>query len=73
MGKMKDLVMQIEEFCDGYFYAGRDQPFVLDEEDFTIDEVVDDVQEYFNSSEEAAKYAREYVERMVGRKHNDTR
>ena len=68
MGKVKDLVMQIEEFCDGYFYAGRDQPFVLDEEDFTIDEV-----EMYFKSKVAAKYAREYVERMVGRKHNDTR
>ena len=73
MGKMKDFAMDIEDFCNGYFYAGSDQPMVLDEDDFTIDEVVDDVQEYFNSSEEAAKYAREYVERMVGRKHNDTR
>ena len=64
MGKMKDLVMQIEEFCDGYFYAGSDQPMVLDEDDFTIDEVVEDVQEYFKS-EEAARYAREYIKRTV--------
>jgi hypothetical protein len=37
---------------------------VLDEDDFTIDEVVEDVQEFFNSSE-AARYAREYIKRTV--------
>jgi len=64
MGKMKDWTMDIEEFCSGYFYAGSDQPMVLDEDDFTIDEVVEDVQEYFKS-EEAARYAREYIKRTV--------
>jgi hypothetical protein len=64
MGKMKDFAMDIEDFCNGYFYGFIDQPMVYDEEDFTIEEVVEDVQEYFKS-EEAAKYAREYIKRTV--------
>ena len=64
MGKMKDFAMDIEEFCSGYFYAGSDQPMVLDEDDFTIDEVVEDVEMYFKSKV-AAKYAREYIKRTV--------
>ena len=62
MGKVKNGAMDIEEFCNGYFYAGADQPFVLDEDDFTIDEVVEDVQMYFKSNA-AAKYAKEYLEK----------
>jgi len=64
MGKTKDWAMNIEDFCDGYFYAGIDKPFVLDEKDFTIEEVVEDVEMYFKS-EVAAKYAREYIKRTV--------
>ena len=30
MGKMKNFMMDIEEFCDGYFYGG-DSEFTIDE------------------------------------------
>ena len=36
MSKMKNYMMDIEEFCDGYFYGGVDS-------EFTIDEVAADV------------------------------
>ena len=57
MGKMKNYMMDIEEFCDGYFYGG--------DVDFTIDEVVEDVHMYFKTSE-AAKYARLYLTEQLG-------
>ena len=34
MGKVKNWMMDIEEFCDGYFYGG--------DSEFTIEEVADD-------------------------------
>ena len=34
MSKMKNYMMDIEEFCDGYFYGG--------DSEFTIDEVAAD-------------------------------
>ena len=39
MAKMKNYLMDIEDFCNGYFYGG--------ESEFTIDEVVEDVGMYF--------------------------
>jgi hypothetical protein len=54
MSKVKNLTMQIEEFCDGYFYGG--------EVDFTIEEVCEDVEKYF-SSVDAGKYAKNYIQR----------
>ena len=46
MSKMKNWMMDIEEFCDGYFY-GSDQPdFTVD---FTAEEVAEDAQSFFNS------------------------
>ena len=64
MGKTNDWMLDIEDFCNGYFYGFIDQPYVFDEEDFTIEEEVEDVQEYFKSKV-AAKYAREYIKRTV--------
>jgi hypothetical protein len=49
MGKMKNYMMDIEEFCDGYFYGG--------EVDFTIDEVVEDVGMHFKYDTMAKEYA----------------
>ena len=43
MGKVKNYMMDIEEFCDGYFYGG--------DSEFTIEEVVEDVGMYFKTSE----------------------
>jgi hypothetical protein len=42
MSKMSDYMMDVENFCDGYFYGGM--------KDFTIDEVVEDVNRYFGFS-----------------------
>ena len=52
MGRVKDWMMDIEEFCDGYFYGGPSE--------FTVDEVVEDVGMYFRSKE-ASNYAIRYL------------
>ena len=57
MGKVKNLMMDIEDFCNGYFFGG--------DVDFTIDEVVEDVGMYFRSTE-AKEYAKGYLEKTLG-------
>jgi|TARA_R110001583_G_scaffold168030_1_gene320843 hypothetical protein len=57
MGKMNNWMMDIEDFCNGYFYGGPSE--------FTIDEVVEDVGMYFKSGE-AVKYARRYMKKQLG-------
>ena len=57
MSAMKNYMMDIQEFCDGYSYG--------DMNDFTIDEVVEDVHMYFKTSD-AAKYARLYLTEQLG-------
>jgi hypothetical protein len=57
MSKMNNWMMDIEDFCDGYFYGGMN--------DFTIDEVVEDVGVYFMSNE-AGKYAEKYLTTQMG-------
>ena len=57
MGKMKDYMMDIEDFCNGYFYGG--------DVDFTVDEVVEDVGMYFKSTE-AKEYAKGYLVKTLG-------
>ena len=59
MSKMKNYMMDIEEFCDGYFYGGDVDT------DFTIDEVVEDVGMYFKS-DTAKIYARQYLTEQSG-------
>ncbi len=54
---MKNYMMDIEEFCDGYFYGG--------DSEFTVEEVVEDVRMYFRSTE-ATKYAEEYLTEQLG-------
>ena len=39
MGKVKNWMMDIEEFCDGYFFGG--------ESEFTVEEVADDATKWF--------------------------
>ena len=51
-------MMDIEEFCDGYFYGG--------DVDFTIDEVVEDVGMYFKYDTMAKEYARQYLTEQLG-------
>ena len=43
MSKIKNYMMDIQEFCDGYYYDGMN--------DFPIDEVVEDAGIYFKSNE----------------------
>jgi hypothetical protein len=58
MGKMKNYMMDIEEFCDGYFYGEG-------ENDFTVEEVSEDAEKFFHSKM-AGDYAEEYVTRTLG-------
>ena len=60
MGKVKNWMMEIEEFCDGYFYPD------LGLTDFTIDEVVEDVGMYFKYDNAAKVYAKEYLTKTLG-------
>ena len=57
MSNIKNYMMDIQEFCDGYYYDGMN--------DFPIDEVVEDAGMYFKSSE-AKKYARQYLTTQLG-------
>jgi hypothetical protein len=64
MSNMKNWMMDIEEmdieeFCDGYFF---DAPIP---NDFSVDEVVEDVGMYFKSNE-ATKYAKQYLITQLG-------
>jgi hypothetical protein len=59
MSNMKNWMMDIEEFCDGYFF---DAPVP---NDFSVDEVVEDVGMYFKSNE-ATKYAKQYLTKIMG-------
>ena len=59
MSKISNWIMDIEDFCNGYSYGGMD--------DFTVDEVVEDVGMYFKSGE-AVKYAKQYMETQLQEK-----
>ena len=59
MSKMKNFMMDVEEFCDGYFYG------CVQSGEVTEDEVVEDVGMYFKSGE-AVKYARRYMKTQMG-------
>ncbi len=54
MSKIMRWMMEIEHFCDGYFF---DAPIP---NDFTVDEVLEDVEAYFKSKE-ASEYAKNYL------------
>jgi len=58
MSNMKNYMMDVEEFCDGYFYGG--------DSEFTVGEVVEDVGMYFNT-DLSKKYAEGYLERKLGK------
>lgn len=59
MSKMKNWMMDIEEFVDGYFYG------CVQSGEVTEDEVIEDVDMYFKSGE-AVKYARRYMKTQMG-------
>ena len=67
MGKMNNWMMDIEDFCNGYFYDNHSDgnSFTMKEDDFTIEEVVEDVGMYFKSNE-ATKYAKQYLTTQIG-------
>ena len=56
MAKVKNYMMEIEEFCDGYFYGG--------DSEFTVEEVAEDATKFFVSVE-AGKYAKQYIEKTL--------
>lgn len=59
MSQMKNFMMDIEEFVDGYFF---DAPASVNQEvDFTVDEICEDAEKFFRSIE-AGRYARQYME-----------
>jgi len=64
MSKTKNYMMDVEEFCDGYFYGDMSDETSVPN-DFTIDEVVEDVGMYFKSNE-ATKYAKQYLTEQLG-------
>ena len=59
MSKMTNYMMNVEEFCQGYYYPD------LGLTDFTIDEVVEDVGVYFKTNI-AKEYAKKYLEGEFG-------
>ena len=61
MGKMKNFMMDIEAFVDGYFY---DAPVPFD---FTAAEILEDVGMNFRS-DEAVRYARRYLTEVTAYK-----
>ena len=42
MSEMKNYMMDIEEFCDGYFFGG--------DSEYEIEEVAEDAKKFFGSS-----------------------
>ena len=58
MGKMKNYMMDIEEFCDGYFHGEGGI-------DFTAEEVAEDAAAFFHSKV-AGLHAKEYVTKILG-------
>ena len=54
---MKNWMMDIQEFCDGYFYGG--------DSEYTIEEVVEDAGMYFQSNV-AKNYAQQYITEQLG-------
>ena len=57
MSKTMNWMMSVEDFVNGYSYSGMN--------DFTVDEVVEDVGMYFKSNE-ATKYAKQYLTTQIG-------
>jgi hypothetical protein len=58
MSKMKNWMMDIQAFCDGYFHGDG-------ENDFEISEIVEDVGMYFKSND-AKNYAQAYLNTTQG-------
>ena len=59
MSKMKNYMMDIEEFCDGYFYGEGAM------NGFSIEEVSEGAEKYFGTSM-AKDYAIAYITKTLG-------
>ena len=57
MSKMKNYMMDIEEFCDGYFFGG--------DSEYEIEEVAEDAKKFFGTSM-AKDYAIVYLTKTLG-------
>ena len=57
MAKVKNWMMDIEEFCDGLFYGG--------DSEYTVEEAADLVELTFHSKT-AGVHAKEYIEKTLG-------
>ena len=58
MSEMKNYMIDVEEFCDGYFYGEGPN-------DFSIEEVSEDAKKFFGSSM-AKDYAIVYLTKTLG-------
>tara|TARA_R110002020_G_scaffold451960_1_gene666209 strand:+ start:194 stop:388 length:195 start_codon:yes stop_codon:yes gene_type:complete len=62
MSKMKNWIMDIEDFCNGYICDnGKLDPVW----DFSVEEISEDVGMYFHSNE-AKEYAKGYLTKTLG-------
>jgi hypothetical protein len=57
MGKVKNWMMDIEEFCDEFFCGG--------DSEYTVEEVADFAKSHFHSKL-AGDHAKEYIEKTLG-------
>ena len=55
MAKVKNWMMDIEEFCDDFFYSG--------DSEYEVEEVADFAESKFGSG--AGTYAQEYIEKTL--------
>ena len=61
MGKMKNWMMDIEEFCDGYFDGDAESGYT----EYTIKEVSENAGKWFGTSM-AKDYAASYLTKTLG-------
>ena len=64
MSEMKNYMMDIEEFCDGYFY-GEGQNDFSEKLNVSIEEVSEDAKKYFGTSM-AKDHAIAYLTKTLG-------
>ena len=55
MAKVKNWMMDIEEFCDNFFYGG--------DSEYEVEEIADLAESKFGSG--AGNYAKEYIEKTL--------
>ena len=64
MNKIKNYMMDIEEFCDGYFYGEGPNDF-SEKLNVSIEEVSEDAKKYFGTSM-AKDHAIAYLTKTLG-------